>query len=330
MTRYVCRTSGHAVALDVGPDAAAYVRELLAPYVRVAPAPGGPDAARWRIGIADRERPAGEEVVITSATEPPTRLRYDGTAREVLFDPAMPRDFLWHNLVRFTRILLRLAHTEDPEVFLHAGLVARDDGRGALVLGAKRAGKTSTVLSALRHGLSFVGNDDVSVRAAAGAGGWTGRGWPRRVSVRGDTFAAVGLPGDTGRLLHPAELRDLTGGPPLLAEAPVRALVFPRFHPEPGVVPLRPEETLARLAANELSTAVKHVDFLLPFFDPVPSSVRQGLLARMAAEVPGFELRQDFSALHEGAAALTRLLDDEPSVSPAPTAPAAPVERRGT
>ncbi|GAA4955347.1 hypothetical protein GCM10023238_22460 [Streptomyces heliomycini] len=273
MTRYVCRTPGHAVALGREPR-----RGRVRPGAARPLRPGrsradGPDDARWRIGTADRERPAGEEVVITSATEPPTRLWYDGTAREVLFDPAMPRSFLWHNLVRFTRILLRLMHAEEPEVFLHAGLVARDDGHGALVLGAKRAGKTSTVLSALRHGLRFVGNDDVSVRADAG--GWTGRGWPRRVSVRGDTFAAVGLPGDTDRLLHPAELRDLAGGPELLAEAPVGVLVFPRFHPEPGVVPLGPEETLARLTANELPTVVKHADFLLPFFGPVPPAVRQ-------------------------------------------------------
>ncbi|GAB2962975.1 hypothetical protein [Streptomyces heilongjiangensis] len=315
MTWYVCRTPGHAVALDMSPDSAAYVRELLGPYVRVATEPGGPGDARWRIATADRKRPAGEEVVITSAAEPPTRLWYDGTTREVLFDPAMPRSFLRHNLVRFTRILLRLMHTEEPEVFLHAGLVARDDGHGALVLGAKRAGKTSTVLSALRHGLRFVGNDDVSVRTDPG--GWTGRGWPRRVSVRGDTFAAVGLPGDTDRLLHPAELRALAGGPPLLAEAPVRVLVFPRFHPEPGVVPLGPEETLARLTANELPTAVKHADFLLPFFGPVPPAVRQDLLARLAAQVPGVELRQDFSALHDGTAALTRLLDGDIPV-PAP------------
>jgi hypothetical protein len=313
MTRYVCRTGGHAVALDVSPDAATYVREMLAPYVRVAHA-SGDGAARWRIGIAERGRPTGQEVIITSDTEAPTRLWYDGAAGEMLFDPAMPRDFLWHNLVRFTRILLRLAHTQDPEVFLHAGLVARD-GRGALVLGAKRAGKTSTVLSALRHGHRFVGNDDVSVRSTAG--GWTGRGWPRRVSVRGDTFAAVGLPGDGDRLLHPSQLRDLTDGPPLLAEARIRVLVFPRFHPEPGVVPLDPEETLSRLVANELSAAVRHADFLLPFFDPTPPSVRHDLLARMAAEVRGIELRQDFSALHEGTAALTGLMDaDIPAPHP--------------
>ncbi|MBL1097937.1 hypothetical protein [Streptomyces coffeae] len=316
MTRYVCRTPRHAVALDVSPDTAAYVRELLAPYVTVAPAPEA-SAARWRIGIADGERPTGEEALITSATEPLTRLWYDGTAREVLFDPAMPHDFLRYNFVRFTRILLRLMHTADPEVFLHAGMVAHG-GSGALVLGAKRAGKTSTVLSALRSGHHFVGNDDVSVHAD---GGWTGRGWPRRVSVRGDTFAAVGLPGDTDRVLHPSEVRDAVGGRPLLAEARVGILVFPRFHTEPEVVPLGPDETLDRLVANELPTPVKHVDFLLPFFDSVTPSGRRGLLARLAAEVPAFELRQRFSALHDGTRALTGLLAGHTP---------APLERQGT
>ncbi|MEU8825711.1 hypothetical protein [Streptomyces sp. NPDC048636] len=312
MTRYVCRTPGHAVTLDVSPDTAAYVRALLAPYIQLAPAPEGTEP-RWRIGVADPKRPMGQEVVIPSATEPLTRLWYDGTARELLFDPAMPHDFLRHNFVRFVRILLRLMHTTDPEVFLHAGMVAQGEC-GALLLGEKRAGKTSTVLSALRSGHRFVGNDDVSVRADGR--GWAGRGWPRRVSVRGDTFAAVGLPGDTHRVLHPSEVRDVAGGPPLLAEARVRVLVFPRFHPEPGVVPLGPDEALDRLAANELPTAVKHVDFLLPFFDSVPPSVRRGLLARIAADMPAFELRQEFSALRDGTRALTGLLAGHTSAPP--------------
>ncbi|MDJ1130764.1 hypothetical protein [Streptomyces iconiensis] len=305
VTRYVCRTPEHAVELDASPAVAGHVRASLAPFVQVVPAFQAPPA-RWRVGVARRGLPRGEETVITNSTEPPTRLWCDGTARELLFDPAMPHDFLLHNLVRFVRILLRLLHTEDPEVFLHAGLVARE-ARGALVLGPKRSGKTSTVLAALRAGHRFVGNDDVTLRTAGE--GWKGRGWPRRVSVRGDTFAAVGLPGDADRLLRPAELRELTGSPPVLAQSPVSALVFPRFSAGAGgLIPLDPGDVLARLEANQLPAAVKHADFLLPHFSSVLPCVRRELLALAASDVPGFELRQDFSALGEGALALTRLL----------------------
>ncbi|MET9498297.1 hypothetical protein [Streptomyces sp. NPDC006552] len=274
-----------------------------------------------------------EHVTITAPTEPTATLTVDHARRRLLLDPACALDFATHLAARYARILLRLQRaTRAQELFLHAGMAAPapDAGRadrGIAVIGPKRTGKTSTVMAAMRAGAAFVGNDDLSVTRSPD--GWTGHGWPRSVSVRSDTFTALGLAppersahparppgpgGPAGRaapvMLLPAELANLLGAPGVRPSAPLTALVFPRFVPDAADTALReltPEQTARRLRREPPVQVVKQADFLLPHF-PRPSPAETDEVWRLlAAEVPGFELAQSFTGLTAGAQHLRSL-----------------------
>ncbi|MEK8173304.1 hypothetical protein NKH77_43665 [Streptomyces sp. M19] len=240
-------------------------------------------------------------MVITNSTEPPTRLWCDGAARELRFDPAMPHGFLLHNLGRFVRILLRLLHTEDPEVFLHAGLVAHG-GRGALVLGAKRAGRPPPCCPRCGPGTG----SSATTTSASATTGLDRAGWPRRCP-----YAATPSP-PPGCRATPTGCctRGVagTGGRPAGARrGPVDVLVFPASTPPRARTagrggrprPAGGQRAVHGRQARGLPAAALHAR---------GPADRAKLLARAAADVPGYELRQDFTALADGTRELTRCL----------------------
>ncbi|MER5431769.1 hypothetical protein [Streptomyces sp. NPDC002588] len=345
---YSCRTGRHRVSVSVTPDTSVRLSRLLTPFVSTLPAPesGFPRVA-WSIRYdpGDSPYPPGHErIEPVSPGEPRSTLWLDRDRRELNIDPATPAGLAVHLVARYVRILLRLAHAAGAEeLFLHGGLVAAGShgyGRGVAVLGDKRAGKTSTVLAAMLDGAAFVANDDLSVRHEGER--WIGRGWPRAVSVRPDTLPALGLGSGAGtaagRLAHPAqtdsartdsartaspagpagprrtfypyELVDLLGAPPPRADAPLTALVFPRFSDLPGPAVLRelePPEALGRLRRNLLRDPVKHADFLRDGSAGTAPDV-SGALTALATAVPGYELTQHFSNLRAGAEHIAHLL----------------------
>ncbi|MGH8794763.1 MAG: hypothetical protein ACRDXX_19215 [Stackebrandtia sp.] len=336
---YRCATSEAHVNLVVPPTMGQSARELLEPYIAVSQIAPELDDAAWRVRAPDGDADAGDHdlVAVTPDGEPTTEIRFSPSRREVLLHLPADEGFMTQNAVRFVRILLRLSHASREEIFIHGGMVHRH-GRGAAILGDKRAGKTSTVLAAAMSGAAFVSNDDLSLRQSEA--GWTGRGWPRSISVRKDTFPALGvslreeLQSRNMSLRHPANASVdelLPAGErnvgavllyaselgrvfdaPLMTESPVDAFVFPRFvdDPRPKLRRLSPVETAERVAANLLPNPVKYSDFLLPYF-PFHADRRDqtDLVRKAAAMVPGFELRQRFDALHAGARAVARLLE---------------------
>lgn len=323
MNRYRCGTPGASVDLIAPPPLAARVAELVAPFVTVTPGDPAGAADGWQLRVASAAPAGYRPVELVAEGEPPIRLWLAAANRELLVDPAAPEAFVVQCLVRYLRELLRAARTRD--LFLHAGLAARD-GAGVVVVGGKRAGKTSTLIALLLAGWRFVGNDDVSLAdepAAGGATGWWGYGWPRAVSVRDDTFAALGLNPDMvdpshpvhrrpgSRLLRPAELARLCHGAPPVADAPVRALVFPRFTAEPGrprLVELAPEQAADRLLAAAGPNPPAKNAFLTGLFPPVPADVTRARVRRLATDVAAFALTQPFSELRAGAHAIERLV----------------------
>ncbi|MFE7112651.1 hypothetical protein ACFU98_35530 [Streptomyces sp. NPDC057575] len=323
------------------------VRELSEPFVPFvsvardgdgkAGATSGPANRDWwqvrTTAQAGEQFPEHQRIDVAGRGEATVRMWLHPARRDLVIDTGAPGPLVLQYLVRYLRILLRLAHARGDEVFVHGGMVA-ENGRGVALIGAKRAGKTSTVMASMLAGRAFVANDDLSM--ARTGGGWTGRGWPRTVSVREDTFTALGLPSGHGPhegargasrsvrrvpgrdggqdtvLLRPQELAELLDAPPPQPNAEVSVLLFPRFADSSAdptrLVPLAPPEAARRLAANLLPVLVKDQRFLRPHFPPGPDPRALGLAEQIAAVSPAYELVQHFSALREGALAVADLL----------------------
>ncbi|WP_238413072.1 hypothetical protein [Saccharothrix deserti] len=112
----------------------------------------------------------------------------------------------------FAARLVRQAMTaqllEHDAVYAHAAALVRAD-RGLLIAGPKGAGKTTTLLSALRLvGGDFVTNDRLLLRRDPGSVGMVGYAWPMHLRATASTLRAV--PG-MNRFL-PAEQRNTPAG----------------------------------------------------------------------------------------------------------------------
>ncbi|MFD9357947.1 hypothetical protein [Streptomyces sp. NPDC060031] len=314
------------------PEALAGLTASFQGFLTVSPAPSGPTDAHPLVAITD-EPPAGaqwERLVFPSRFEPDRVLYIDHERRAVtVCGPAGA----WRTLqaLRTIRNLLRWQAFTAGQLVLHGGMVTFD-GRGTAFLGAKRAGKTSSILSALLvGGASFVSNDDLTVELTDR--GPTGHGWPRSVNVRTDTLASLESvrPGITEQVLaasHPTngwdgEHRSAEGGLPrsvwsypaelaaelgfaLAPRAPLTALVLPRFGPATGGPRL---ERITRDEARELlsphvETAASHYDpFLQGWYADDGKELRRAALDALL-ELPVHRLHQDLSSL----AAATRLV----------------------
>jgi hypothetical protein len=185
-------------------------------------------------------------------------------------------------------------------------------------------------------GARFVANDDLSLHATRL--GWHGRGWPRSVAVRGDTFGALDIDLDARLrergvvLTHPANRTvatllsadERTHGQVLFyplefaalldtevrTQAQIDALVFPGWG-ETSLRRLAPMHAVDLLRRNLLPNPVKHADFLLDDL-PIPP-VDESALVDLAERVPAFALRQDFTDLASCARLMNTLLWKETS-----------------
>ncbi|MDF3290309.1 hypothetical protein [Streptomyces silvisoli] len=314
---------GVSVDMEVPKELHGTVLSLLHPFVAVTSDTGR--AAPWRV-ISSIEEAANDDGLVSYGGHDDTAVRIgvDARARVVRLVAASESRYLAVHTVRVVRSLLRLATLEsDPSaLFVHGGMFARS-GLGLAVLGGKRSGKTSTILGAAALGAAFVSNDDLSLHV--GEQDCVGVGWPRSVSIREDTLAALGgaMPDEAShpandtfdayrngaRLLFPSQISSLFATE-LVASATVVGLVFPSFASdnESSITKLIPAETGARLRAQLLHPPVKDTflaeHFALP--DPVGLAERADLIA---AKLPGYEVRQSLSTLRVTAAGLARILD---------------------
>lgn len=295
------------------------------PGVAVVPAP--PDGVGWRrvVSVSDYE---------------PDRVLWVHDARRAIALVAEPGAWRDQQLLRCVRHVLRWQAHAAGQVFLHGGLV-RHAGRGIVVTGGKRAGKTSTILSALLHGRGdFVSNDDVTITAGDGAP--VGHGWPRTLTVRTDVLLALAERSPNVRDLlstagHPtnhypgrhrgaesftardgstlpgsvwvrcAELAALFGCR-VVADARVDAIVFPRFDDRAGsgrIARLDAPRARTALLANLENEATKYDPFLRGWFAQPDVAARARVVEHLAASVPCFELVQDLAGLSASTALMT-------------------------
>jgi hypothetical protein len=312
----------------------------------------------WVVSLEMPPTPASdvERVEIRVPGEPDAVYHFDGRARRIVV--VQPSDGPWRvqHGARLLRVLLRLAHMGSETVYLHAGM-ARVRSFGVALVGGKRAGKTSTILSVLLSSSGcYVTNDDLAVRRREA--GWEGLGWPRAVSIRQDTLRAL-LRQHPGSRLRPQDFRhpwnasiahdtpdedpvqkafiaypfELAHQLDLAVEpsAPLNLLVFPRFESPDGcrtrierLSAVRVEELLGE---NLETNPNKYEDFLLPHFDITPRRTSSRRLHELAREVPGYELVQSLESLGEGAQLVRRLVDEELVRQDAIRARESPLER---
>jgi hypothetical protein len=238
-------------------------------------------------------------------------------------------------LMRVVRELATAEVLRSGALLLHAAALVRD-GQGILLIGPKRAGKTTLLLRALATpGTAFMANDRV---VAGGTRDTVARGMPSIVSVRPEVLtpmvsvaarfralgyhhtltmaeargAGSGQPPGGGADLSPAQLCDLLGVR-ATAAAPLRAMVFPFASPGLGQLSLKRLSAPAALLSlmdglfGGHATPVSEVFARSPRNDHGHGSAAEQQCRLLLAHVPAFACRFDPTTLDDSAAA--RLID---------------------
>jgi hypothetical protein len=181
-------------------------------------------------------------------------------------------------LMRLVRELATIQALHQGDLFLH-GAAVECRGDAIVLAGAKRSGKTTMLMNALRQGSTrYLSNDRIFIERTRDA--IQARGMPTIVRVRPDSLAHV--PGlkppawehpyryyltsseceQRSALLQPAYQEPPAMSPPqfcgwlgveMATKAPLRAIVFPRIDPavsDYSLQPMRPADAEPLLAAN--------------------------------------------------------------------------------
>jgi hypothetical protein len=309
-------------------------------FIRLTPAEEHrtPPAA-VRVGTAEPGGDGWRRLVYASDYEP-DRVVWVNDARRRIAVVGEPSPWRAQQTLRSVRHLLRWQVHAAGDLLLHGGLV-RLDGTGVAFVGAKRSGKTSSILSALVHGgADFVSNDDLTVGETPD-GALRGYGSPRTVNVRTDALLALAESAPAvSRLLtevtHPtnsfegrhrtAEALRTASGPALpgslwvragelcgtvgcasLPESPVDAVVFPRFEDRPdgpSVVRLDRDRAAAELRRHIEHQGTKYDPFLAEWFPHTDVERRARLCERLLDEAAFFRMSQHMHGLPDATSAL--------------------------
>jgi len=240
-------------------------------------------------------------------------------------------------VVREIAALRRLG--EGGYLDLHSAAFAVKD-RAVLLLGPKRAGKTTLLAYALASGrASLLANDRVLIETSGSPA--RAFGMPTLVSIRPDTLERFpslgsGVPGGSA-LLHAGEIEALAAGgssearplkfslsPAQLAQklgagtlrcAPIAAIVVPEISPAESswsLAPVAPEETAARLRENLYGARLgpRPRTVFEDIVDGAPDRRRDPAerLDRLAARHPMFVCRLGPDAYRDGPDAWLRAL----------------------
>lgn len=91
--------------------------------------------------------------------------------------------------IRITRDILRNFCIKEEMAYFHSGMVSYK-GKGICIMGDKKCGKTTTILSLLSSKDSyFVSNDDLALHICDNI--LEGVGWPRTISIRNDSLEYI-------------------------------------------------------------------------------------------------------------------------------------------
>lgn len=326
--------------VDVHTDDAtlAELVELTSPFFETVDRTSDEVPSVWAAGRLP-DGPSWERLSYSSDFEPDRVLWVDHERRAVAV-LAEASSWRTQQVLRSIRNIARWQAYAEGELFVHGGLVALG-GTGVAFLGHKRAGKTSSILSALVNaGAEFVSNDDL-VLAMTGDGPLTGFGYPRTVNVRTDSLLALAtarpeLATLLGGVSHPAnsypgkQLEEIVGttsdgkaipeslwvrcaelaavtGAVLRPRHLVHAVVFPQFVAagEPiGVDVLDDGEAAAKLAKHVESKAVNFDPFLADWFEHDATGVRERTTEHLLRTARFIRVRQHLDHMAKATAAL--------------------------
>lgn len=145
----------------------------------------------WFIGPAqDYDLDDFKSYEVSPAGEPARWLWVNYSMRTICFDYTESVSWCAQECLRIIRDLLKIAWMQNGCGFYHAGLV-RVKNRGILLAAPSKSGKTTLALAlASKLDAKIVSNDDVSLLETEI--GLVGQGWPRALSIRLDSFDAIG------------------------------------------------------------------------------------------------------------------------------------------
>ena len=199
----------------------------------------------------------------------------DLAAGRALITPGVPGQAAPWEVHASITLTLALLLGRDGRALLHAAGPVAPDGRGWLLVGDARAGKTTTCVNLVRAGWSFASDDNVVLSRDA-AGGLRFEGLPRRFHV--DTGLGRGIPsGERG-----AEDPHANWTGRWIATAPAAGIFLPHVAAES---PTRVERVSAGEALNGL---IRQSPWLVA--DRVAAPAVLDLLKEVAA-LPAFTLR---------------------------------------
>ncbi len=100
-----------------------------------------------------------------------------------------PSEDIWrhHIAIRLVRDMYRIHIIQNKGVPLHGGMIEQN-GIGIAVLGRKKSGKTTTLLSMMNSNVNFIANDDLIVSYGHNI---KGHGSTRSISIRKDTLPYI-------------------------------------------------------------------------------------------------------------------------------------------
>ena len=256
-----------------------------------------------------------EYVLLKQVPEPDISVYFSGEKK--LIGLLLENNCEWQiqNIIRFVRVILRMLCQERGHLFLHGGFV-QYKSKGICILGAKKVGKTSTILSLLKdYKVDFISNDDVSVYYKDGK--WIGEGWPRSVVIRQDTwnkFEEVNCKlrhplnkNSSDPCFYPEQLCDIFRRQ-LLVRAEVNYIVFPVFSSRSLLRVLNQDEACTRIEKNFLSNPGKYNEYLLEYFTDNSGLMKREFI-NYSKNILCIELCQNFEKLNEGTTLLIDYLD---------------------
>lgn len=268
--------------------------------------------------------PSGAAVV-SSPGEPDRRVLHQSPNMVFVVDQP-PGIWRVIHVGRVLRSILRWQLYSSGATYFHAGMVEKR-GQGVVYVGSKRAGKTSSVLAALvTNGVRYVTNDDLAVAVDGGVA--VGLGWPRSISIRRGTVRQLAnlLPGlvsaqsvrpqpalpEQPMLLFPSEIAAVTNRS-VLAEAPIKVVVFPEFANSPSDQCsfgwLSPTEAADRLRNNLLPIPDDRDSYLRDYFKLPDPETAESCITALVGHLPCIRVRQSAIDFMGSAEKIMRLLE---------------------
>lgn len=249
-------------------------------------------------------------------------------------------DYKWEilYLVRMVRNIMRWLLWSEHIVYMHGGLVKIKD-YGIAIIGEKKAGKTSTILSIIGKcsASNFITNDDLSLEV--GENNIVGFGWPRALCIRYDTICQLKKINPAffekiGKLNHPSnkyminysnikisdhyyffpnEIADCSNTK-LLSQTNIDYIIFPSFIGKEGnnayIERLGYEEAYKRLLSNVNDLPESYCGFLTNSFNNRIVRDESILLRDIALKVPCYILYQTFDGISKGASIIEKLIEE--------------------